>query len=484
MGRVGKYSALQSEHFPCHCTFNWAHVQRVPIMPGVNGPIGHSALNRTYARIFRNVSWLFSAQIIVGILGLVSLAIMARAIGPVGIGIIAVVQAFVRAVERLVRLEPWQALIQAGTRALENEQHQRFIGLVKLSLLINVAGAILAGSLTLAASSFAAHFFDLPPMGQHYVQLFAVGTFFSLRPTGLGILRIFDRFDLLAKIDVATAALRLTLSLGALAMGMGIWAFISILLVESLANGLAVFFVAMRVMHGRGHHGVLRANARKALDENPGFLRFLWNSNFNVMLRQSAQRFDVLILSNMVTPEIIGLYHLGKRLADAVLKMSRPLSQAIYPEFARIWAGGVVSSFRSIVFTTSGLLFLISVVVFVPIALNMSWILKLFFGEEFVAATTLVQLQLFAVLISLTGMLLNPALLGMGRDRELVRITLAAAVTFFVLLVPLVNAYGAAGAAIDHIIFNTIWLIASITVLIRGTKWPNNPVIPGQHKGS
>ena len=47
-------------------------------------------------RVLRNMVYLHSANILVGLIGLANVAVMARALGPAGLGIVALAEAYVR----------------------------------------------------------------------------------------------------------------------------------------------------------------------------------------------------------------------------------------------------------------------------------------------------------------------------------------------------------------------------------------------------
>ena len=423
-----------------------------------------------FGRIARSMSWLYSAQILIALMGLVYLAVSARALGPTGLGILAIVEAYMRIASRLLRLEPWQAVIKYGIEAQEAGDAPRFARLIKLSIVIDLLGAVLAGSVALALAGVAAPRLGLPEQGQQYIWLVSLALFASFRSTGVAILRIYDRFDKLAKLDTALAAVRLTLALAAYAMGLGLWAFLAILTLYSILDGCVICLAGLREYRRQKQQPLGEARLRPALSENDGFLRMLWNSNINVILRQSTQRFDLILLSGLLGPAAAGFFHIAKRSADAALRLGRPLVQAIYPEIARVWTAGEVARFRRIVTRTSTAILLLALAAFVPVGLCMEPLLRLVFGTEFGEAATLVTLQMVAVVIYMGGIVLNPAMLSMGRDRDLVRITLLATVSFFLAFAPLVWAFGAEGAPIAHIAFNSLWAAGCLTVFFRQTR--------------
>ncbi|WP_224826182.1 lipopolysaccharide biosynthesis protein [Cognatishimia sp. MH4019] len=425
-----------------------------------------------YRRLLKNAGWLFSTQVIGGLIGILTLTMMARALGPAGLGVVAIVQAYVKIVDRLTRLEPWQAVIRHGTVALENGNRQKFAQLIRASIAIDLVGSLLAGTVALLLASLAVQWLSLPQDGQRYLILLSLGLFVSFKPTGIAILRIFDRFDLLAKIDVGIILLRFALTAIAYWFGLGLWAFIAILLIEAIANGLIVFLFSLRELQRREIPSPAHASLRGFPAENPGFFKLLWNSNINVILRQSTQRFDVIILSAFVDTAAVGVYFLARRLADAALKLARPINQVLYPELVRTWTSGTAAAFRRLLGTVTGVLFAVGLAVFIPVALNMGALLAMFFGAEFESAALLVNVQFFAAVIYLGSIVMNPAMLTVGRDGQLVRITLIGTIAFFILAVPLILAFGPVGLSLNFLLFNLFWLTSCVLILNRVTTIP------------
>lgn len=424
-------------------------------------------------RIARNAGWSLSAEMIGAGLGIVSLGVAAHALGAAGLGVLAVVQAYSRIVDRLARLEPWQAVIKHGIGALDKGDNARFERLIKFSVLVDLGGSLLSGGITLLLALFAAPVLNLPEGGASYLAVLAIGLFFTLRPTGLAVLRIYDRFDLLAKLDVMVAAGRLLLSLAAYAAGAGIWGFVLIALLESMANGFLPIVIAWRQLRGRGHSGALRRPLAGVLAENPGLLRLLWNSNFNVILRQTAQRMDIVILALFVGPAQIGYFHVARRVSDVSLKFSRPLIQAIFPELSRLWAAGRSAEFLRLVRLASGIVAAPCVLLLIPAALLMPALLSLALGPEFRGASQIVTVQMIAVFIYMSSTVLNAALLSMARDREMVRVTMLGSAIFLLSIAPLVMLMGTVGAAFAHVLFNSIlaggFLLTMLSALRRDT---------------
>jgi O-antigen/teichoic acid export membrane protein len=421
-------------------------------------------------RIAKNASWSLSAQMIGAGLGIVSLSIAAHALGAAGLGVLAIVQAYSRIFDRIFRLEPWQAVIKHGIAALDKGDGARFERLIKTSLMIDLGGSLLSGGVTLLAALSLGALLGLSDGGAGFLATLGVGHLFGLRSTGMAVLRIFDRFDLLAKLDVTVATGRLALSVAAYASGVGIWGFVLIALLESLANGFVPILIAWRQLRLRGYGAALRQPMAGVIAENPGLLRLLWNSNLNVILRQTAQRLDIVILAFFVDPVQIGYFHVARRVSDVALKFSAPLNQAIYPELSRLWATGQSQQFLRLVRVISGIVAVPCLLALIPVATVMPDLLAFAMGPDFRAANQIVMVQMVAVFLYMSSAVLNAGLLSMGRDRELVRVTMVGSALFLMAIAPLVMMLGTVGASVAHVFFNATLAVGFLRQMREGMR--------------
>ncbi|MCK0143107.1 oligosaccharide flippase family protein [Aliiroseovarius sp. F20344] len=430
-------------------------------------------------RLLRNLKWIISSQVAMAVLGMIALAISARALGAAGLGALALIEAFARINARLVHFEPWQAVIQYGSAALENQETERFERLVGLSIVLDVIGGLAAAVLIWFLAPLLANKIGLEGSDAWLLSFGALAVVLSLRATGVALLRLYDRFDQLAKIDTATAFMRLVLSVIAWLVGGGLIHFVIIFVAFSLAEGLIAFVYGRREMRKRGQHPRFR-NLLDTLRQNSGFLRFMFNSNLSVILRQTTQRLDVVILGALVAPVFVGHYHIARKCGDAAIRLGRPIKQAIFPEFSRLSASGDYNKIRKTAIWVSAGFAAILFIGIAPILLYITPILNAAFGEAFIEAAPVVSIQAVAVALFLVGVILGPVLLSLGRDRELMRVGAATATLFFVLIYPLVITFGVKGAAMSHLFSNALWLVSCSWLVIRALDAKTRHNAPGQ----
>ena len=421
-------------------------------------------------RLVRNLAYLFSANMLVALLGLLALTVMARSLGPTGLGIVALIEAYARSVDRVFRFESWQTLVRFGAAALEDGRDWEFRRLVKFSTLFDLFGASVAAIVSVVGLTVAAPWFGFDENQKSLAIMFSAILLFSLSSTPTAVLRLFDKFDLIAQLSVILAVSRLVLTVLAWQLSGEVWSFVFILMVYYIVEQITPLVFAWRELRRRNLHDVWGLPFDGLLQENRALPAFLWNVNINVIARSSTQRFDTLILGAFLGPAAVGLFQLAKRTGLAALRLGRPLQQAVYPDVARLWARGEILRFRRIVLRVNTVMGVLGLLAFVLVSLSMEFLVRLAFGDAFVAAAPLVIVQVLAVTIFLAGNTFGPAMMSMGEDRILVCITLSATIAFFVGFVPLVLMFGAMGASLSHLIFNMIWLLGCLVIFLHRTS--------------
>ena len=445
---------------------------------GVNKWWTSQIADKTLRRIIRNMAYLFSANVLVAVIGLGTVAVMARALGPSGLGAIALAEAFVRLVDQFIRLEPWQAVIRYGALALENGKEVEFRRLVKFSTLVDILGGCLAAIVAITTCILISSWLGFGQEQKMMTIVYSATLFLTLSSTPTGLLRIFDLFDLAAKLSVFLALCRLALSVAAWLMGGDIWTFVIILSVYTIGEQVAPLLLAWRELRRRGHSGIWKTPLTGIFKENPGILRFIVNTNLNVLARISTQRFDTLIVGAVLGTSAAGFYQLARRVGLAAQRIGRPIQQAIYPDLVKIWARGEKQRFRRIVLRVNGSLTIFSAMAILGAVYFMEFIVEIAFGEAFRPVAPLINIQLFAVALFLSGNILVPALMSMGADKALLIVSFMATAAFFAAIVPLVELFGTAGAVLSQVLFNLILLAGCWGLFLRFTAGRDKKITP------
>ncbi|MDH3662636.1 MAG: lipopolysaccharide biosynthesis protein, partial [Alphaproteobacteria bacterium] len=279
-----------------------------------------------------------------------------------------------------------------------------------------------------------------------------------------------DHFKMIAIQQTLASALRLALVCLAFMAGAGLEAFLAIGAISTMFSHGIIMASGWRLLKRHGHGGFLGAPLRDVTRKHPKVWSFMWALNASALIRRVTREADTLIVGGVLGPTAAGLFHVAKKLGDAVLVMATPIQQVIYPDLARLWARGAIERFRWMVvrvnwLTGIGLTLLIPIVAF-----NIDWILTLTVGEQFVDGAMLVVLQLTAAITMLYGIANRAALQSMGKHAELLWVVLLSTAAFFTFFLLAIKPLGVISASLGHLLFNVVWLIGTTIIVKHGLR--------------
>ena len=423
-------------------------------------------------RLLKNVGWLVSGNALSAGLGLITLALTARALGPAGLGVLALVEAYARLVDRLLRLEPWQAVIKYGAEALEHGRDDRFGQLLKFAFLLDLGGALLASLIALGGAFLVGPWFGFDQQTSELAAVYSLTIMLSLGATPTAVLRLFDRFALFAALDVVLAVLRLAAVALAWASGAGLWTFLLIALAAQIGRPLSLLALAWRELFRHGRAGCWRESLTGVTRNFAGLWDFIWWLNLSVLIRKSTRELDTLLVGALLDPAAVGIYHVAKRLGDAALKVGTPIQQAVFPDIARLWTCRQIARLRRTVLHVNLVAASIAALGLAVVALDVDRVLALTVGNSFADAGAPLLAQMLAVTLALGGITLRPALLSMGQQRPLLVAVVAGSVGFYGTMLLALPIVGVVGASLGHVAFNGIWLVVCLAVFQHRLRRP------------
>jgi O-antigen/teichoic acid export membrane protein len=163
-----------------------------------------------FRRVLRNAGLILGGKAATALLNLAATGIAVRSLGLEAMGGLVLVHAFARTGSSFVKFQSWQAVLRYGTGCLEPERRAEFHALLRFTAGLDLAASA-AGCLVCAGAAWALGpaVFGWSPEVAPLAALYATSVFFMVTATPIGLLRLFDRFDLLARRDAFGAGVRL-----------------------------------------------------------------------------------------------------------------------------------------------------------------------------------------------------------------------------------------------------------------------------------
>lgn len=402
--------------------------------------------------------------------GVLTLAILAHALGPASLGILVMVEAYAKLVDQLVRLETWQCIVRYGSAANEEHDFKRLKRLLKFGTLVDCVGALSAAAVAFACVPIAADLFGWDAETMRLAQIGSISLLLRASSTPTGVLQLYGRFPVIAWSESATAMFRLVATAATWAADGPLLAYFLIMILLPCLQRIGISLFAWRELRRRGHQHFIWTPLNGVARENSGLWSLLWSANATVLVRKSTQELDSLIVGSILGSAAVGIYHIARRLGQALTKLGSMLQQASFPDLARIWARADTAAFLRLIKQVELATLGVGLLGLVIGAWNAALIVSLIAGPEFKDAVTPLIIQMCAVFLFLCGSTLRPALMSMGLQVQMLGAVLASAIVFYIVLLLAVPRLGVAGASLAHVAFNLILLPASALIFARGLR--------------
>ena len=410
--------------------------------------------NGLYLRVFKNSAMLTASKVYTALVGLVYLALATRALGVYNFGVLILIHAYAVAIRDLVTLKTSQCVVRYGALCLERESREDFQKLVKFTMLLDL-GFCAAGALVgMLAVPLVAPWFGVTPELAPVATLYCLMILFNFKTTPQGLLCLFDRFDLIALMQMLVPTLRLAGAFTAYLFYQQVSAFLLVWFGAGAIQCCATVWFGWREFSRRGFGKGMNPGLKHLLRPHDGILPFIWASHVNRTLHTSSVHVATLLVGALAGPAGAGLFKVAQEFANALVKPALLFTETVYPEMTKI---AVIRDFRRLwdVIRHSALAgAAFAGVILVIVFLFGQSLLGLFFGAEYVNAYAVLLLLMLAAATSMTTFALDPALHSIGRPDISMYVRVFATVLHVAGLALLLPELGLPGAGIAAIAGN------------------------------
>ena len=404
----------------------------------------------TLARMSRNISWGLGSRGFNSVVGIAYLALAARTLGPTAFGEFVLILTYGQMIANFVQFQSWKGVIRYGALHVAADRTDRLGRLFGFTATLDF-GSALAGALIAAVGApLVAPLFDWSARDQLSAAAFGAILLLSTGATPTGMLRLFNRFDLIAYAEAVGPLFRLGGSFVAWLNGAHVGTFLAVWAAAAVAQALAQWAAALAVAQSRPAFG--RRGFRRGRIENEGIWRFMLQTNISNSVTTFWLQLGTLGVGAIAGAADAGAFRLAQRIAKGVVRPVRPVTLALYPELARLVAVGDRRQLRLMAVRATILAAAVAFTVVIGTGLAGREILGLIAGRQFEFAYPFLFLLSIATAIDLAGFAFEPLQDAHGHSGTVLRARLVAAGAYALLLAGLMPWLGGIGAAIAAII--------------------------------
>lgn len=435
----------------------------------------------TLRKLYGNIAKLFSGHALSAVIGLGAIWFTTAGLGLWQFGILTAILSFTSLVGNTLKFSTWEAVVKYGADDLARDDPEAFRRLIAFNTLLDFGTAVAALVVCGGLAHFVLPLIKVPHEFLHYALFLSLSAFFTVSATPLGVLRLFDRFGLLAVAEPFGPLVRLGLCALFYQLGWGIWAFGAAYLASSAVDRAIMIWLGWRELYRRDLMPGWRHLLTRHSEGHPGLWKFVIANNMRISLGVVTKQSDDMIVAAFTGPAGAALWRIAKQIASVLGGPARLFVVSIYPQLARQWSARDFRGFRRLVVRSSGTSAVGALLVVCLFALIGQTLLDLMFFkptqhhfvEAFVPGLLLMVSRVATTLMSPFA----PALLAMGRAIRNLKLATLLALISVPVLVLLTWQFGLAGAATSRILAEVLtamvfgWtVIRSINARIRSTR--------------
>jgi O-antigen/teichoic acid export membrane protein len=397
-------------------------------------------------------------------------------------GVLVLIQAFAQFLGEVVKFQSWQTLIHFGARPLAEKRTADFQQVLRFTVVLDLASTILGVAIGVAGALAFAGVLGWSAAEAPTAAWFMVTIAFAVSATPLGLLRLFDRFDIMAQQSALISLLRLIGGGVAFAMGADIKGFLLAAALATLGSWLYLAGFAFVELRRRGLAAGFRWRGPLAKGL-PGVWRFAWNTNLSATLDVAFTHVATLMVGALVGPAQAAFWRVGRQVADAIAKPAKLMTPALYPELARLRADDRHDHMWRLAKQVGLLAGGVGAVLLTATILAGKPLLVIIMGQAFAAAAAVMIWQVAGAVVGVFALPLEPMLISLGAPGAAVRVRLVVSVLFLAALPLLATRYGLIGAGVGLFVADVALALGMLLFILResGNRPQSAPVPPTPH---
>ncbi|MEM8772575.1 MAG: oligosaccharide flippase family protein [Pseudomonadota bacterium] len=415
----------------------------------------HSGATKQAAgRIFRNSRKLIGGKAVGGLLSLAYLGIAARSLGPEQMGYLVLAHAYVLLIARVARFQSWQAVIRFGTPLIANGDETTFRTLIRFTVKLDLLSAVGSVFIAVGFLGIVANLMGWPAEARSHILAYCLATPFLIAATPTGVLQLFNRFTILSWQLTLTPIVRLVGALILWRIGGGLTEFLIVWIASIVLDGAVLWALGWRELTKRRLMPGRRGDAKASRE----WLPFMIKTNLSSTVDQVQAQLPLLIVGAVLGSAASGFLKLAVNMSNLIAQPANMLNQATYPELSKIYAERGLRPMRAVAVRSAAFAMLVATPFTVLYFLFGNQLATIVGGSAFAPAGVLIGLMAFSQLWRIASVILESAVLAIGRAGYVLVAQCASAVTNIAIL--------AAALAPSGVIAAPIAIIAGWAALI------------------
>ena len=365
-------------------------------------------------RVLRNTGMLGIGKVAGAVLHLASIAITARVLDLNEFGLLMLFRSLAQGLAAVAKFQSWQAMVHFGAASYETSEmggvRALWIRLASIDFVVGFAAMALGGVLAFSAGEV----LSIQPEVAWVAALYCLIVPLQVAGTPTGILRLADRFDLMAWQSLVTPTVRVGGVCIAYLLGAPLWAVVLAWVLSDILGDAFLWVCAIVVAKTKGIIGAAKQEPSKHTPSGT-LWRYLIGTNFNASLQQGALPLLTLVIGGVLGASAAGTYRLAQTLLEAVFAPVELAMRSLFPEISKLQTA-TGKRLKDVKRHVGSTLFFVSVPAALVLFLGADILVQLLAGAEYAGAATLLSILAWTLPAMFLAAICETFMLGSGKS--------------------------------------------------------------------
>ena len=428
-----------------------------------------------FRRIGKNFGKLLRGRAVAAVLEVITIAVLARSLAPNNFGQLILVQTYVQMVRGVFNFRLFETVVRFGVPPHDASNYPSLRRLLRLTLFVDIAASGASIVVAILALPLAGLLFDWDQDLVFGAMIYSSILLTSAKATPKGILRVFDRFDVLGIQLMISPVMRLLGVLVVSTQDADVLSFVVALTLGTLAGNIYLIVRGWMEFGRRVGGNLLSGPSLKGWrDEFPGLREFMTIVYLQSNLDNVQKQAPTLLAGAFLGATSAGLLRIARETTKVLSKPGALLQQVLFPNLVRLWSRRT-ANFHLILLRVVLVSVAFGLVFIVAAILGGRLLLASALGPDYAAAAPLMSFLLLAATIELVILMLRTGGYAMGLARNILWLHLISAVLYVVAFVVLTPSMGLIGPGIAACFAAIVTLVGIGLLVSRGLR--NTPLV-------
>ena len=292
-----------------------------------------------WKNLFKNSFWAFFGDASASAITFIISIILIKIIGSESYGILILAQSYMNIMDVLINIQSWRSTIQYGQKALVEGNVKELHSYVKLGCIMDISTAILCFIISIILPNLIGGLLNWSSEMILCSEIFAITIISHFAGTPTAILRLFNKYNLVALSKTLAAIFKITAIVVYYLITKNLTLVSStviFMLTDFIGNILLVIFAFYHYSKKYKISDIIKAKMPK---DSKSFISYTLWGTLSEIVDLPVQTIDVFIVSILGNSKV-AIYKIFKQIIGIISKVTGPIQQSILPQFSELSAKG------------------------------------------------------------------------------------------------------------------------------------------------